>query len=82
MGVFRNFIFAFVFVGIVTRIVRYFLLKKINKMTAAYSAFAIAGIFLVPIASFFIGWDVFFAEYLSSLIVWLLFDILRSGEKK
>jgi len=80
MAIFKNFIFVFIFVGVITRIVHYFLLKKVKKSTAAYLAFAIVGVVLVPLASLIIGWDVIFAEYVGSLVIWLLFDILRSGE--
>ena len=82
MAILKNFIFVFFFVGIITRIVHYFLLKKAKKSTAAYLTFAIVGVILVPIASAFIGWDVVFAEYVGSLIIWLIFDILRSGATK
>jgi len=81
MAIFQNFIFVFIFVGVITRILHYFLLKKVKKSTAAYLTFGIIGVILVPIASIFIGWDVIFTEYVGSLVIWLLFDILRSGEK-
>jgi len=77
MSIFRNFIFATVLVGIISRILKFFLLKKNKRDTAIFLTFFLTSLILMPFISLTVGFDIAISEYLVALIIWLLFDIMR-----
>jgi len=80
MFIFTNFISVIIIIGILTRISNYFFYKKYKKMYI-YLSFLSTLIFILPLIAFFVGFDVVVSEYLLSLILWFLFDIVRKGGK-
>jgi hypothetical protein len=78
MHIFKNFIVVMILTGIFTRIINFYLRKKIKRLTAAYVTFLISLVFIAPLASAFVGFDVAVAIYVFSLLAWLLFDLLRN----
>jgi hypothetical protein len=82
MWLLKNYFFAFIVSGVLTRISFYFYRKNCNQVTSAYLSLISVGIFLIPIMSYIIGFDIAVAEYLSSLLIWLIYDLLRKNAKK
>ncbi len=82
MAFFKNFIVVFVLMGICSRVVLFFYSKKIKKNIAIYFTFFTVNIFVIPIVSLTIGLDIAVSEYVVSLIIWLLFDLMRLSAKK
>ncbi|MFA6119049.1 MAG: hypothetical protein WC688_03945 [Parachlamydiales bacterium] len=77
MDVFKNFIFVVILVGVLTRIVSYFFSKIVKKAFVIYLSFLSVAIILFPIVSLMIGFDVAVSQYLFSLVIWLIFDLIR-----
>jgi len=82
MNFFRNFIVVFIIAGILTRITGWILKKRVTKITSAYLSFLIIVIITVPISAITIGWDVAVAEYVVSLLIWLIIDLLRANASR
>lgn len=77
---FSNFLVVVFIVIVLTRVIKYLLIKNGIKSTgAAYVTFVIMGILLLPIA-IYVGFDVVISEYVIVLILCLIYDVIR-GEK-
>lgn len=79
---FKNFIVVFFVTGILTRLTNYILQKKFLIQGYFYLSFGIAFIFFVPLMVWYVGFDVAVSEYVLTLIIWLLIDIMHSQAKK
>ena len=79
MFIFKNAIFVFLWIGAFTRLLKWYLGKKMQKLKAAYITFFLTSVILLPLAATGLGFDVAFIIYLGSLLIWLIFDLLRSG---
>jgi len=78
MVFFKNFIVVVILIGIFTRIALYFFSRKLKRELSIYLAFFTVGIIVLPIASITLGFDVAVSEYVVALIIWLLFDLIRT----
>lgn len=82
MGIFRNLLVAFILMGVITRVVFWFMKKWIENEMALYITFVgTLVVFLPPIAHLF-GFDVAFFEYGLSLLIWFLLDLMRVEKKR
>ena len=82
MDLFKNFIFVTIIIGVLTRVTNFFFQKDLKRIVSAYLSFFLVGIIVIPIATFLVGFDVAASEYLIALIIWLIFDLIRSDVKK
>lgn len=82
MDLFKNFIFVTIFIGVLTRIANFFFQKDLKRIVSAYLSFFVVGIIIIPIAAYMVGVDVAASEYVIALIMWLIFDLIRSDVKK
>ncbi len=78
---FKNFIVALVTVGILTRIANFLYSKKVKREIAIYLSFFTVGVIILTAVAFVLGYDIAVSEYVVSLLIWLLFDIMRTGLK-
>ncbi|PIS01236.1 MAG: hypothetical protein COT84_03280 [Chlamydiae bacterium CG10_big_fil_rev_8_21_14_0_10_35_9] len=83
MDILRNFFVAFFIVTIVSRVIAYFTFKKtgLTNAGATYLTLVLSVVILSPLA-FFIGLDVFVSEYLVTICIWLVIDLLRVRTRK
>jgi hypothetical protein len=78
MFLFKNFIVVVILVGIITRASFYFFSKKLaSKKQAVYIGSLVSGLITCLIAAPFVGFDIVVAEYVSSFVLWFVFDLLR-----
>ena len=83
MAILKNFIVVIILVGVATRISKYILSKYLKDSSAVIYVSSIStGILICSLASVFVGFGVVISEYLIAFIIWFIFDLLRSGEKK
>ncbi len=82
MDLFKNFIFITILIGILTRLTNFFFQKDLKRIVSAYLSFFLVGIIIIPVATFLVGFDVAASEYIIALIIWLIFDLIRSNVKK
>ena len=81
MAFFQNFIVAVVIIGILTRVAELLFRKKFKKDISMYLSFLTIIIFIMPLVSIFIGFDIAISEYLIALLIWFLFDLMRISIK-
>jgi hypothetical protein len=81
MVFFQNFLVAIFIVGLLTRTAYFFLIKKVEKKIAVVLSFLIVGIFLFPIVSIFISFDIALSKYLISFLIWIIIDMMRVSFK-
>lgn len=82
MAFFRDFLVLAVTIGIVTRLIIYFLKRKVSEKDAVSIAFLATLVILGPIAVVILGFDVAIAEFTIALIAWYIYDLLRLQVKK
>lgn len=82
MWFFKDILVAFIIVGLLTRVLAYFLRKKMEKKKACYWSIGLVAIITVPIVSATIGFDIAVAIYVFAIVIWVLIDILHMQVKK
>ena len=79
---FKNFIVLIIIAGVITRILKYFLGKKMDQKSAAIAAALITLVVTGPIVVIFLGFDVAVTEYGVALFLWWLADLLWIDSKR
>ena len=81
-GILKDWLTSFIIVGIMTRTLNWAFHGKIHKQLSWYLSFFITGALLLPVMAYLVGFDVMVAEYVVSLILWLVFDLVKRSKKK
>jgi len=82
MQFFRDFIIVSVIVGITTRLGIWLFNKKLDEKTSMAISYFLTMVIIGPIAVVYLGFDVAIAEFVLSVIMWSIFDLLRIEYKK
>ena len=77
----QEFVVALLITGVMTRVLIWVFRKKLPRIFSYYLAFFATGFLLVPLISAIVGFDFMVAEYVFSLILWLMFDLIRTGHR-
>ena len=72
---------SLVIVGIMTRTLNWAFHGKVRKHVSYYLSFFISALLLLPVMAYLVGFDVMVAEYVVSLILWLVFDLVKNSKK-
>jgi hypothetical protein len=81
MAFFQNFLAAILIVGLLTRIAYFFFIKKLEKTQAIAVSFLTVGIFLFPIVSIFVSFDIALSKYLIAFLIWIIIDMMKISFK-
>lgn len=79
---FYNFFSLIIITGIVTRILNYFLKKKLPDREAVNLSVFLALILMGPFVAYLLGFDVAIAEFAAALFIWTIIDNLWIEFKK
>lgn len=77
MFIFKNFIVVIILMGLFTRLSNYLVLRILKKRSI-YVSYFVVGIIICPLSAMILGFDVAVSEYLIALLLWFLFDLMRS----
>jgi hypothetical protein len=74
---FSNFFVAILLTGVLSRFIFFLVKKKMPTNISCFVSFFISGIVLLIFIPIFVGFGVFVVEYLLSLIIWFVIDLIR-----
>ncbi len=78
MTIFRNFFFVVILVGVITRLSNHFFYKWISpKVLALQISSVFTGIIVSMLAVKIAGFDVAISEYVTSFLIFYIFDLSR-----
>ncbi len=63
--------------GCMTRLLNWAFKGKVRRVTSYYLSFMISGLLLLPVMTYLVGFDVMVAEYILSLVLWLVYDLVK-----
>ena len=80
-SVLKDLVTSMAIVGIMTRTLNWALHGKVKRLFSYYLSFFISAALLIPVMAYLVGFDVMVAEYVVALILWLVFDLVKSPPK-